>query len=203
MLEAFFPAAALLELFFTPTLRAGLRFEDAFFEDALAVFLDDALERDDVLPAAFFEAPPLFAAAVDLERLETADVLERERPRLPPAPLSPAASALTSLLKLLFWPPAVSSWKTNAKPRSSNFWKKSSQEMGSRLPAPLYPGKSIRKIPMSSAEPVFLTCAGFPPRSSAHLRISSCSRVVLERFAMVFSFRSGTGNGLAFCIDSL
>jgi hypothetical protein len=111
MLEAFFPAATLLELFFAAPLRAAVLFDAAFLEDAPVALLDAALERADVPLAAFFEAPGFFAAA-DLEVLDTPDLLplDRERPCLPlPAALSSAVSALTSLLKLLFWPPAVSS----------------------------------------------------------------------------------------------
>jgi hypothetical protein len=114
LLETFFPAAPLTELFFEAPLRAEVLLEEAFFEDALFALLDAAPERTDLLPAAFFEAPPLFTVlAADFEVLEARDdelPVGRERPCLPlPAALSAAVSALTSLLKLLFWPPAVSS----------------------------------------------------------------------------------------------
>ncbi|MFL6352095.1 MAG: hypothetical protein ACJ74Z_09620 [Bryobacteraceae bacterium] len=110
--DAFFVAAALLELFFAPPLRAAV-----FFEEAVDALLSAVLERADLLPAAFFEPPPFFPPVVaGFELFELLDapgelLLDRERPRLPlPAPLSDAVSPLTSLLKLLLCPPAVSSW---------------------------------------------------------------------------------------------
>jgi len=134
--KLFFPAAV-LELFFAPALLRAA-FLKAVLEVAFVVFFALALERVDVL--AFFDAPLFFAALAvpDAEAGDPSDLLllARERPCLP-AWLAAAVSALTSLLKLLFWPPAVSSWYTSAKPRSSNFSKNPSHEIGSRLPSPL------------------------------------------------------------------
>jgi hypothetical protein len=121
LLEAFFAellftAAALLVLFFAPPLRAEVLFDEVFFADAFVALFHLALERADVLAAAFFGAPPFFAAVVvpDLDLLDPPDLLLRppERPCLPPPAPAPSStvSALTSLLKLLLWPPAVSSW---------------------------------------------------------------------------------------------
>jgi hypothetical protein len=86
-----------------------------------------------------------------------------------------AVSRLTSLLKLLFRPPAVSSWTSKASLFSSNFRNQSSQETSSRESPPAKPGKSRRIIPTSSPLPVFLTQLGFALRSSAQRRISSWS----------------------------
>jgi len=119
--ELFFPAVALLELFFAPPWRGEAFldeafFAEAFFGEALVALFGLALERVDVLAAAFFGAPPFLAAvlAPDLELLDPPDLflVAPERPRLPVSapPASSTVSALTSLLKLLFWPAAVSSW---------------------------------------------------------------------------------------------
>lgn len=117
--ELFFVATALVELFFAPPLRGEAFldeafFPEAFFGDAFVARFGLALERVDVLAAAFLAAPPFLAAVVapDLDLLDPPDLLlvPPERPCLPPAPApSSTVSALTSLLKLLFWPPAVSS----------------------------------------------------------------------------------------------
>jgi hypothetical protein len=91
-------------------------------------------------------------------------------------PRSPSAwfavSRLTILLKLLRCPFAVVSWNSSASPCSSNFWNHSSHDSGSSDPAPLYPGKSMRRMPGSSPLPVRFTCDGVPPRCSAQRRIS-------------------------------
>jgi len=105
--ELFFPA--LLEVFFVPPLRADAFLDEAFFP---AAFFGIALERVDVLAAAFFGTPRFLAAVEvpDLYVLDPPDLprASPERRCLPPPPSS-TLSALTSLLKLLFWPPAVSS----------------------------------------------------------------------------------------------
>ncbi|HZQ53473.1 MAG TPA: hypothetical protein VFB14_14810 [Bryobacteraceae bacterium] len=90
------------------------------FEEALLAFLAVPAERLTLAPAVFLPPP----AALFEERelvlrdadalLAPADFFARDPvPDLPPRrPFSAASavSALTSLLKLLFWPPAVSSW---------------------------------------------------------------------------------------------
>jgi hypothetical protein len=80
-----------------------------------------------------------------------------------------AVSRLTSLLKRLLG----SASNRNARLFSSNLRKKSSQEISSRVPSPLNPGKSMRRMPGSPPFSVDMTVAGTPPRSSAHRRISS------------------------------
>jgi len=96
--------------------------------------------------------------------------VERLRPRLRPADsFCCAVSRLTSLLKRLSDP----SSKRNARLLSSNLRKKSSQEISSRVPSPLNPGKSMRRMPGSPPRSVAATVEGTPPRSSAHRRISS------------------------------
>jgi hypothetical protein len=123
------------------------------------LFPDDALRRDDVLRE-------------DVDR-----ALVRLRVLVPPRdplPLPDAApSREISLLKLLFCPSAVVSWRRSANPFSSNERNQSSQEISSSESAPEYPGKSSRIIPGSSPPPVPRTHAGRAPRSSAQLRISS------------------------------
>jgi hypothetical protein len=89
-------------------------------------------------------------------------------------------SRLISLLKLLRAPPAVSSCTSRERLRSSNFSKKSSQEIGCRDCSPEYPGKSSRNIPMSLLPPVPRTQLGLALRCSAHCRISSWSVKTLE-----------------------
>jgi len=125
------------------------------------------------LEALDFAAPVLLA--VDAPRDRPAEV-PRARPRPEDLVFCSAACAvsrLTSLLKLLRSPEAVSSCTSNASPRSSNFSKKSSHSMCSSESTPLYPGKSIRNIPGSSSLSVRFTAAGEAPRSSTQLRISS------------------------------
>src|SRR3954467_3700683 len=117
----------------------------------------DAVERDRV--------PELRREPVERPRAWA----EPRRLRLRPADsFCRAVSRLTSLLKRL----SESASNRNARLLSSNFWKKSSQEIGSRVPSPLYPGKSMRKMPGSPPCSVAATVDGTPPRSSAHRRIS-------------------------------
>jgi hypothetical protein len=123
--------------------------------------LEDA--RRDLLP----EFEPLLLAPRALLR-EARDALRC--PRSPSAWF--AVSRLTILLKLLRCPFAVVSWNSSASPCSSNFWNHSSHDSGSSDPAPLYPGKSMRRMPGSSPLPVRFTCDGAPPRCSAQRRIS-------------------------------
>ncbi|HWR14258.1 MAG TPA: hypothetical protein VN577_05495 [Terriglobales bacterium] len=158
-------------------------------EERLAADFRDMLR--DVVPARLREVDRVAAfrelrlAAVArpreeveaLRRVEDNFAVERERalPLERPLPDSAAfaVSRETSLLKLLFWPRAVVSWCRSARPRSSNFSNQSSHEISSRESAPLYPGKSRRRIPISFSAPVRRTHAGRAPRSSAHVRISS------------------------------
>jgi hypothetical protein len=115
-----------------------------------------------------------------VERLRVAADLPRERVERPracvdrlrlraPESFFCAVSRLTSLLKRLL----ESSSNKNARLLSSNFRKKSSQEISSRVSSPLKPGKSIRRIPGSPFFSLLITVEGTPPRSSAHRRISS------------------------------
>jgi len=116
-------------------------------------------------------------AAVERERVPEVrrEALERpracmERLRLPPRPFfCCAVSRLTSLLNRL----AESGSNKNARLLSSNLRKKSSHEISSKVPSPLNPGKSIRRMPGSPPRSLALTVEGTPPRSSAHRRISS------------------------------
>jgi hypothetical protein len=82
---------------------------------------------------------PLREAEAERERLDEerprALVLPREEER--PDERSCAVSREISLLKLLFCPRAVVSWCSSASPRSSNFSKKSFQEIGCNEFAPL------------------------------------------------------------------
>jgi hypothetical protein len=119
------------------------RFDLAVDEDPLA----DDLELDD------FEAEDLEPEDRREERLrpEPAPLCElraRAEVRLRPAGLclltrrrlrarSSTVSRPTSLLKLLFWPRAVSFCTTRARLLSSNFSNQSSQEISSRESAPL------------------------------------------------------------------
>jgi hypothetical protein len=125
----------------------------------------ERLDPSDSLDACFFPAartsvdrrdarPPLFFAreppdeelrelldAVREPRDEAREPLDDERlplllPERAPEELS-TLSRLTSLLKLLRWPPAVSSCTIRAKLFSSNFSNHSSQSISSREPAPL------------------------------------------------------------------
>jgi hypothetical protein len=105
----------------------------------------------------------------------------------------PAASAvclLTILLKLLFSPSLVVSWKRRARLFWSNFSNQSSQVISSKEVSPLNPGKLIRRMPTSVFPPVRRTHDGLPPRSSAHLRISSWFVDVLLLDAISFSLKA-------------
>jgi len=80
----------------------------------------------------------------DPERDDDRDNAERplafvRPPRDPPRPefFCSAVSREISLLKLLCWPRAVCSWCRSARPRSSNFSKKSSHEIASSELPPL------------------------------------------------------------------
>jgi hypothetical protein len=115
---AFF--AVLLELDLELALAAFLEVPAERLALALAVFLLPAaaflgerelprLDADALFaPADFFALDPALALpAADLVRdLPPPDLLLRRRP----SSAASAVSPLTSLLKLLFWPPAVSSW---------------------------------------------------------------------------------------------
>src|SRR5690606_31770894 len=52
-----------------------------------------------------------------------------------------------------------------------------------------YPGKEIRSNPTSLPFPVVFTCAGWPPRSSTHLRISSWFVVCFDSLIASLSLR--------------
>jgi hypothetical protein len=110
---------------------------------------------------------------------------ERRREVRTPSARDAAVSRPISLLKFDRSPPEVTSSYTSARLDASNFWNQSSHEISRSLPAPLKPGKSIRIIPTSSPRDVPITSDGFPPRSSAQLRICSWSVVVLERFCAI------------------
>jgi hypothetical protein len=123
--------------------------------------------------------PPLRPRAAPLPR-DPAPLRDALRLVRTPRARASAVSRATSLLKLLISPPRVVSCSTSASPDSSNLSNHSSQEISSSDSSPEYPGRSMRMIPISSPSPaVRFTCAGFPPRSSAQLRISSWSVVVL------------------------
>lgn len=85
------------------------------------------LPLDAVRRLVLRERVPLLRRELDLR-----DVPRCERPRDPVA-----FSRLTSLLKLLFCPPAVWSCTSKAKPLSSNFWNHSSHSISSSEPSPL------------------------------------------------------------------
>ncbi len=86
-------------------------------------------------------------------------------------PILDAAHRRTNLKKRLSSSSPVRSWSTSAKPSSSNFEKKSSQETSSsRASGSL---KSKRRTPGSPPDSVSVTVAGRAPRSSAQRRISS------------------------------
>jgi hypothetical protein len=173
------------------------RFADALLDPVEADRADDVRDgcfRADAFRPVAFPVPELavvrdpraddFFAVVFLPAVRD-DVLDeltaRDRPRAfaprperdRPLPCASAVFREINLLKLLFCPRAVVFWCSSASPRSSNLSKKSSHEIFSSESAPLYPGKSSRRIPMSPSSPVFRTHAGRAPRSSAHCRISS------------------------------
>src|SRR3989449_6333539 len=123
---------------------------------------------------------PLRLAALGPARLELVPAARGAGGRIPVSLSSALSSAvssavwrLTSLLKLLISPLAVSSCTISARFLSSKLSNHSSQEISSRDSPPLYPGKSRRIMPTSSATPVPLTRDGRAPRSSAHCLISS------------------------------
>jgi hypothetical protein len=123
--------------------------------------------RLDVLVALEFR---LFARV--LRAREVVDALRDDARRL--SGCRPAAvSRAINLLKLLFWPPAVVSWRKSARPFSSNERNQSFHEISSSESPPENPGKSSRIMPMPPFLPVPRTHAGRAPRSSAHRRISS------------------------------
>jgi hypothetical protein len=141
-----------------------LRSEERVEEDPLRCDADALPPRDpDALPLR--EPEPLPPLEWDLPR-------ELPRPELFSSACC-AVSRLTILLKLLRSPPAVVSWYSKARPRSSNFANQSSQLISSSDPSPLYPGKSRRMMPGSSSLSVRTTALGLAPRSSAQRRISS------------------------------
>jgi hypothetical protein len=140
--------------------------------ERLRLDLFDPAEVDRV-PAEREDLAREFPLLLDDELRELREAVERERAsaeRLRPLDsFSCTVSRLTSLLKRLLG----SASYTNARLFSSNFRKKSSHEICSRVPSPLNPGKSMRRMPGSPSCSVALTVAGTPPRSSAHRRISS------------------------------
>jgi hypothetical protein len=138
--------------------RAEVRELVRFRPDERELFAEVERERVPELRRALVERP---RACVDRLRLP---LLLRS-----PDSFDCAVARPTSLLKRLSEP----SSNSKAKPLSSNLRKKSSQEISSRLPSPLYPGKSMRRMPGSPPCSVAITAAGTPPRSSAHRRISS------------------------------
>ncbi|HYE62218.1 MAG TPA: hypothetical protein VD997_09495 [Phycisphaerales bacterium] len=158
--------------------------------------LDLPSERDPprdplCVPADRLEPPPL-ERLLALPRELARDPLPRRL--LPPPPLLPRAllpredrpppeflssSAQMNLLKRLTPPLAVKSCLRNESLFSSNFSKNSSQLMWFMRRSSPRPGKSMRSTPASFREPVPSTDDGQPPRSSAHSRISSWSRVTL------------------------
>jgi hypothetical protein len=109
------------------------------------------LLRERFLPDDPFNRAPLRLPLLELLRLELAlDRLLRAAPARDPLRLVPrclpllrpaatccAVSLAIDLLKLLRWPPAVSSCTTSARPFSSNFSKNLSQSIGSSDPSPL------------------------------------------------------------------
>jgi hypothetical protein len=135
--------------------------------DLLRVFLRLRPDVRELLGAVERERVP------ELRRLlleSSRAVVERPRLRLRPADsFCCAVLRLTSLLKRL----SESASYRKARLFSSNLRKKSSQEISSKVPSPLNPGKSMRRTPGSPPCSVATTVDGTPPRSSAHRRISS------------------------------
>lgn len=169
--EPFVDDFAVAPLFFEVPFREALLPRDA--PPLEADFFAPELEA----PAdAFPDPPPLFFA-------EAEDFFEPDAPlRLPfaavpprvvpfreePPPFDPAGRE-TSLLKRF----PFSSERSNARLSRSNHSKNSSHSISSSVSSPLKPGKSTRRMPGSSPDPVARTRAGRPPRSSTQLRITS------------------------------
>jgi hypothetical protein len=149
--DAFFAGGFLEAAFFAGAFLEAAFFAGAFLEEA---FLAGAAVRF-VLDEAFFEdAARRFLLAF------------REEPFFDD-PL--AVVRLTNLLNRL----SSSSESSNASPSRSNHSKNWSHSIGSSVPSPLKPGKSIRRMPGSLLVPVAVTRAGCPPRASTHCWISS------------------------------
>jgi hypothetical protein len=110
--------------------------------------------------AAFFAPVLLPLEGVATRRLE--DFLEDEA-------FFDEAERLTNLLNRF----PSSSDSSRASLSRSNHSKNWSHSTSSSVSSPLNPGKSMRRMPGSSPEPVAFTCAGCPPRASTHCRISS------------------------------
>jgi hypothetical protein len=166
------------------------RRRDVLLADLLRVFADDERERAEeplfraVLLAVLRVRVDAARARLRVPRLELRldarlllDPLAAARlvPRCERLCAAAAVLRLTSLLKLLFCPPAVSSCTRRASPLFSNLSNHSSHETSSRESPPLYPGKSRRMTPGSLPRSVARTAAGLALRSSAQRRISSRS----------------------------
>jgi hypothetical protein len=159
--EAFLEAVAFFDVLAFFELEAFLA-EDAFFAGG---FLEAAFFAGAFLEAAFFAGAFLeeaFLAGAAGRFL----LAFREEPFFDD-PL--AVVRLTNLLNRL----SSSSESSNASPSRSNHSKNWSHSIGSSVPSPLKPGKSIRMMPGSLLVPVAATRAGCPPRASTHCWISS------------------------------
>ena len=100
------------ELFFAAALRPPVSLPDVPLEDPVALRPPPPLDPADLPARACFQALDFFALPPrrELVVVEPRDArFDRLRPPPPRDSLSAAVSALTSLLKLLLWPSAVSS----------------------------------------------------------------------------------------------